>query len=60
MTMPVCERERQKRFLVKVLIGRLDLSLELYLLRYGETIYSETGAYCGDVDAELTTVMLDG
>jgi len=30
------------------------LSLKLYFLRHGETLYSETGAYCGEVDAELT------
>jgi broad specificity phosphatase PhoE len=30
------------------------LSLILYFLRHGETIYSQTGAYCGEVDAELT------
>jgi broad specificity phosphatase PhoE len=30
------------------------LSLKLYFLRHGETPYSETGAYCGEVDAELT------
>ena len=30
------------------------MSLTLYFLRHGETIYSETGAYCGEVDAELT------
>jgi broad specificity phosphatase PhoE len=30
------------------------LSLKLYFLRHGETTYSETGAYCGEVDAELT------
>ena len=30
------------------------MSLTLYLLRHGETIYSETGAYCGELDAELT------
>ena len=30
------------------------MSLKLYFLRHGETIYSETGAYCGEVDAELT------
>ena len=31
------------------------MSLELYLLRHGETLYSETGAYCGDLDPELTS-----
>ena len=30
------------------------MSLRLYFLRHGETSYSETGAYCGEVDAELT------
>jgi len=30
------------------------LSLTLYFLRHGETVYSKTGAYCGEVDAELT------
>jgi broad specificity phosphatase PhoE len=30
------------------------LSLKLYFLRHGETAYSKTGAYCGEVDAELT------
>ena len=30
------------------------MSLKLYFLRHGETIYSETGAYCGDLDPELT------
>jgi broad specificity phosphatase PhoE len=32
----------------------MKLSLTLYFLRHGETIYSETGAYCGEVDPELT------
>ena len=30
------------------------MSLTLYFLRHGETTYSKTGAYCGEVDAELT------
>jgi len=30
------------------------MSLELYLLRHGETPYSETGDYCGELDPELT------
>lgn len=30
------------------------MSLILYLLRHGETIYSRTGGYCGDLDPELT------
>lgn len=30
------------------------MSLNLYFLRHGETTYSQTGAYCGIIDAELT------
>jgi broad specificity phosphatase PhoE len=30
------------------------MSLKLYFLRHGETVYSRTGGYCGDLDAELT------
>lgn len=30
------------------------MSLKLYLLRHGETIYSKTGGYCGELDPELT------
>ena len=30
------------------------MSLTLYFLRHGETAYSEIGAYCGEIDAELT------
>jgi len=30
------------------------LSLTLYFLRHGETVYSQTGEYCGEVEAELT------
>jgi len=30
------------------------MSLNLYLLRHGETTYSKTGGYCGDLDPELT------
>lgn len=30
------------------------MSLKLYLLRHGETIYSRTGGYCGELDPELT------
>ena len=30
------------------------MSLKLYCLRHGETIYSETGGFCGDLDPELT------
>ncbi|WP_088241006.1 histidine phosphatase family protein [Calothrix rhizosoleniae] len=31
------------------------MSLTLYLLRHGETTYSRTGGYCGEIDAELTS-----
>ncbi len=31
------------------------MSLKIYLLRHGETQYSQRGAYCGILDAELTT-----
>ena len=30
------------------------MSLRLYLLRHGETEYSKTGGYCGELDPELT------
>lgn len=30
------------------------MSLKIYLLRHGETTYSQRGAYCGALDAELT------
>lgn len=30
------------------------MSLTLYFLRHGETTYSQTGGYCGDIDPELT------
>jgi broad specificity phosphatase PhoE len=30
------------------------MSLKIYLLRHGETEYSQRGAYCGILDAELT------
>ena len=30
------------------------MSLKLYLLRHGETEYSRTGGFCGDLDPELT------
>lgn len=32
------------------------MSLNLYLLRHGETVYSRTGGYCGELDPELTEV----
>ncbi len=31
------------------------MSLTLYLLRHGETSYSRTGGYCGEIDTELTS-----
>jgi probable phosphoglycerate mutase len=31
------------------------VSLKIYFLRHGENTYSETGAYCGELDAELTS-----
>jgi broad specificity phosphatase PhoE len=30
------------------------MSLRLYLLRHGETAYSKTGGYCGEMDTDLT------
>jgi probable phosphoglycerate mutase len=30
------------------------MSLKIYLLRHGETTYSQRGAYCGTLDADLT------
>ncbi len=30
------------------------MSLNLYLLRHGETNYSQAGVFCGELDAELT------
>ncbi len=30
------------------------MSLRLYLVRHGETTYSQTGGYCGDLDPNLT------
>jgi probable phosphoglycerate mutase len=30
------------------------MSLRLYLLRHGETIYSQTGQYCGELNPDLT------
>jgi broad specificity phosphatase PhoE len=31
------------------------MSLKLYLLRHGETAYSKTGGYCGELDPALTS-----
>jgi broad specificity phosphatase PhoE len=30
------------------------MSLKVYLLRHGETVYSRTGGYCGNLDPDLT------
>jgi probable phosphoglycerate mutase len=30
------------------------MSLKLYFLKHGETIYSQTGGYCGNLDPDLT------
>jgi broad specificity phosphatase PhoE len=30
------------------------MSLTLYFLRHGETVYSKSGGFCGDLDPELT------
>jgi probable phosphoglycerate mutase len=30
------------------------MSLQLYFLRHGETVYSKTGGFCGNLDPELT------
>lgn len=30
------------------------MSLKLYILRHGETVYSRTGGYCGELDPDLT------
>jgi len=32
----------------------INMSLKLYLLRHGETVYSQRGAYCGALDPDLT------
>ncbi len=34
--------------------GIVNMSLKIYLLRHGETAYSQRGAYCGALDPELT------
>ncbi len=31
------------------------MALFVHLLRHGETVYSRTGGYCGDLDPDLTT-----
>jgi broad specificity phosphatase PhoE len=35
------------------------MSLKLYLLRHGETAYSQSGAYCGSTDPELTAAGIE-
>jgi broad specificity phosphatase PhoE len=30
------------------------MSLKIYFIRHGETIYSQTGGYCGSIDPDLT------
>ena len=35
------------------------MSLRLFLLRHGETEFSKTGGYCGDLDPELTAEGLE-
>jgi Fructose-2,6-bisphosphatase len=30
------------------------MSLKIYFLRHGETVYSKTGCFCGDLDPDLT------
>jgi len=32
------------------------MSLKLYFIRHGETVYSQKGGYCGSLDPELTSV----
>lgn len=36
------------------IFGDANLTLKIFFLRHGETEYSITGGYCGDLDAELT------
>ncbi|MHC5861474.1 histidine phosphatase family protein, partial [Nostoc sp.] len=31
------------------------MTLNLYLLRHGETTFSQSGNFCGETDAQLTT-----
>jgi broad specificity phosphatase PhoE len=40
--------EKSKKTIEKI------MSLKLYLLRHGETTYSRTGGYCGEIDPDLT------
>ena len=35
------------------------MSLTLYLLRHGQTVFSRANAYCGSLDPELTPFGLD-
>jgi broad specificity phosphatase PhoE len=39
----------------EVLTTNLEfMGLKIYFLRHGETVYSKTGGFCGDLDPELT------
>jgi hypothetical protein len=38
----------------KIVKDIVNMSLKIYLLRHGETEYSQRGAYCGALDPELT------
>jgi probable phosphoglycerate mutase len=40
--------------LTKKMVESVNMSLKIYLLRHGETEYSQRGAYCGAMDPELT------
>jgi probable phosphoglycerate mutase len=42
------------RYPIRIINEINDMSLKIYLLRHGETTYSQRGAYCGTLDAELT------
>lgn len=35
------------------------MSLRLHFLRHGETTFSQTGGYCGDLDVELTSAGME-
>ncbi|MDX2098296.1 MAG: histidine phosphatase family protein [Leptolyngbyaceae cyanobacterium bins.59] len=35
------------------------MSLRLYLMRHGETTFSQTGGYCGDLDVDLTAAGME-
>jgi len=44
---------------IELLTGIAIMSLKLYFLRHGETIYSQTGGYCGRLNPELTTAGME-